>query len=448
MHVKRLLVLPAVLALVVSATAGAAPLLVISVDGMRPDYVTQADERGLKIPYLRAMLKEGAHAQDVVGVNPTVTYPSHTTLVTGVAPAEHGIYNNTPFDPLGANKDGWYWYAVDIKVPTLFDAVTAARQVTANVEWPVTVGARGIRFNIPEYRRAHAPDDVKLLESLARPDGYLAQLEQRLGRYTYNGNEGIADDQVRARFAREILQAEKPYFMTVHLIALDHESHAHGPFSPQANAALEGIDTLIASLARAALSNDPAAVVAVVSDHGFARVTHTLNWRIPFAEAGLVKKDDPDSWKVSLWNAAGTNAAVMLRDPKDAALRARVKAVLEKLRADPNNGVSRVLEGEALKVSGGWPDAAFVLALKPGYVLGGAWSGPLVVTHNGEGGTHGWLPDEPDMRAAFLITGKGIAKGRNLGSIDMRQIAPTFAQILGVRLPGATQPRLPLSVQP
>jgi predicted AlkP superfamily pyrophosphatase or phosphodiesterase len=121
MRMKLLLLLSLWCVPGISVTA--APLLVISIDGMRPDYVTRADEHGLEIPYLRAMMKEGAYAQDVAGVTPTVTYPSHTTLVTGVAPAEHGIYNNTQFDPKGINKDGWYWYATDIRVPTLFDAV-------------------------------------------------------------------------------------------------------------------------------------------------------------------------------------------------------------------------------------------------------------------------------------------------------------------------------------
>src|SRR5580704_1638767 len=69
-----------------------APLLVvISVDGLRPDYVTQADAHGAKIPNLRRFLKEGTYADGVQGVVPTVTYPSHTTLMTGVWPAKHGI---------------------------------------------------------------------------------------------------------------------------------------------------------------------------------------------------------------------------------------------------------------------------------------------------------------------------------------------------------------------
>jgi predicted AlkP superfamily pyrophosphatase or phosphodiesterase len=438
----RLKFLPAVLSLFLATSAPAAPLLVISIDGMRPDYVTQADQHSLKIPYLRQMMREGTYAEGVIGVNPTVTYPSHTTLVTGVAPAEHGIYNNTPFDPTGANKDGWYWYATDIRVPTLFDAVAATHRITANVEWPVTVGAKGIGFNIPEYRRAHTPDDRKLLESLARPDGYLEQLERRLGPYTYNGSEGVADDAVRARFARQIIEDQKPYFMTVHLIAVDHESHAHGPFSTQANAALESIDAMVASLASAALANDSATVVAIVSDHGFAKITHFLNWPIPFAQAGLVKKDHPEAAQVEMWNAAGANSAVMLKDPNDAALRARVAAVLEKLRADPNSGVSKILEGDSLEAAGGWPDASFILALKPGYAMGGAWSGPLVVPNREGNATHGWLPDEPDMHAAFFIAGRGIEKARNLGTIDMRRIAPTFAKILDVELPAARQPPL------
>ena len=93
------------------------PLILISIDGLMPDYVLEADKRGLKIPNLRRLLKEGAFATGVVGVTPTVTYPSHTTLLTGVSPAKHGIVTNTPFDPCSKNMGGWYWYAEDVKVP-------------------------------------------------------------------------------------------------------------------------------------------------------------------------------------------------------------------------------------------------------------------------------------------------------------------------------------------
>src|SRR5262245_37212856 len=79
------------------------PVVLISIDGWKPDHVLEADKHGLKIPNLRRLLREGAYASAVTGVLPTVTYPSHTTMVTGVAPARHGIFANTPFDPLGKN---------------------------------------------------------------------------------------------------------------------------------------------------------------------------------------------------------------------------------------------------------------------------------------------------------------------------------------------------------
>jgi predicted AlkP superfamily pyrophosphatase or phosphodiesterase len=89
----------------------AAPVLLISIDGLHPSYVLEADRHGLKIPNLRRFASEGSYAQGVIAAVPTVTYPNHTTMVTGVAPAQHGIVSNTTFDPTGANRDGWYWYA-------------------------------------------------------------------------------------------------------------------------------------------------------------------------------------------------------------------------------------------------------------------------------------------------------------------------------------------------
>jgi hypothetical protein len=130
---------------VLRAQEKASPLLVmISIDGLRPDYVTAADDHGAKVPNLRRFMKEGAYAEGVAGVVPTVTYPSHTTLVTGVWPATHGILANTTFDPLQKNYQGWYWYAEDIRVETLWDAAAQAGRTTASIQWPVTVGHSGI----------------------------------------------------------------------------------------------------------------------------------------------------------------------------------------------------------------------------------------------------------------------------------------------------------------
>src|SRR5688572_2889357 len=72
-------------------------VLIISIDGLKP--ATYTSPGPAKIPTLRKLAQEGAWADGVIGVLPTVTYPSHTTMITGVLPSVHGIPNNLIFDP-------------------------------------------------------------------------------------------------------------------------------------------------------------------------------------------------------------------------------------------------------------------------------------------------------------------------------------------------------------
>ncbi|MGH9665310.1 MAG: alkaline phosphatase family protein, partial [Bryobacteraceae bacterium] len=352
-------------------------------------------------------MAEGTYASGVTGVTPTITYPSHTTMVTGVWPAKHNILSNQTFDPHFENAGGWYWYADDVRVPTLWQAADKAGIVTASLNWPVTVNAVGIRYLIPEYWRAKTPDDRKLMEAVTRPDGWLRELEEKLGPFTNGSTTTVEADEVRTEYAVEILKEKKPGFMTIHLTALDEAEHETSPFSADSDKTLEELDGMIGRLVAAAMKNDPAAVVAVVSDHGFARTDHRVNLMVPFYEAGLIKpgKRSPvtglptvASWEAEPWMAGGT-AAIMLHDPNDAATRARVKSMLEKLKADPSNGIARVMEGDAIRKLGGFPDAAFVVELKLGYQLGSARIGALV-TPAPSTGMHGYLPDRPEMRAS------------------------------------------------
>ncbi len=89
----------AVVALLPLAAAPDAPrVLLISVDGLKPSSYTDP-AFAARTPNLRRLAQEGVWADGVVGVTPTVTYPSHTTLITGVEPARHGIYDNRILDP-------------------------------------------------------------------------------------------------------------------------------------------------------------------------------------------------------------------------------------------------------------------------------------------------------------------------------------------------------------
>jgi predicted AlkP superfamily pyrophosphatase or phosphodiesterase len=427
--------------------AAAAPVLMISVDGLKPEYVLDADAHGLKIPFLRSLMRGGAYARGVTGVWPTVTYPSHTTLLTGLSPAEHGIYNNLEFDPKNTFANAWYWYAQAIRAPTLWQAAHEAKLSTASIGWPVSVGATAVDFLIPEYWRVARltdvdPSDALLLAAMSRPEGLLQKMQARLGPYMRGNDPSPPGDEIKTRYALDILKTHKPAFMTIHLSSLDEEQHLHGPFSPEVNADLEVIDGQLAQLFAASRANDPKAIALVVSDHGFVQITHKVNLMQPFLRAGLLQTGG--AWKAQPWSGSGM-AAVMLHDPADLQTQAQVRDLLQAMKADPNNGIAEVLERDAVKRRGAFPDASFLIVMKLGYYALADTTSPAVSEVQGTPGSHGFSPDYPEMRAAFFIAGPGIARGRNLGVIDMRQIAPTVAQLLGVRLPAATQP--PLAVQ-
>lgn len=425
--------------------AVAAPLLLISIDGLRPIDVLQAHQRGLELPNLGAFLQRGAHAEGVRGVLPTLTYPSHTTLITGVSPNQHGIGGNLTFDPINKNQQGWYWYASDIRVATLWDAAHAAGLTTANVHWPVSVGAP-VDWNLPQIWRTGTADDRKLLGALATP-GLLPAMEQELGPYADGIDESVAGDETRTRFAVKLLETHKPDFMTVYLAALDHEQHASGPDTPASRAVLERIDGLIGELVAAAQQVHPDGVVAVVSDHGFLPVQQDVNLYRPFIEAGLVtfKNGAVTDWQAMPWNDGGS-AAIVLHDPADASVRARVAALLDQLRHDPAYGIDHVLGHPQLVAQGGTAQAEWFVLFKPGYKMASTPETPLPAASHYRG-MHGYDPALPQMRSTFLLAGKDVPAGRNLGEIDMRDIAPTLARLLGARLPQAQGKALPVATR-
>lgn len=448
---RATLLLTAALGALIAAPAAAEPVLLISIDGLRPGDVIEAKQRGLKIPNLRRFVAEGAYASGVIGVLPTVTYPSHVTLLTGASPARHGVVSNTTFDPKQINYGGWYWYASDIKVPTLWSAAAGTGKSVGNVHWPVSVGAKGVTWNLPQIWRSGHGDDAKLIDALSTP-GLVAELERATGeRYAPGIDESIDGDENRGRFAVKLITTHKPEFVTVYLTALDHEQHAEGPGTAKAHAVLERIDAVVGRLVAAERETHPNAVIAVVSDHGFETIGRETNFFRAFIDAGLITLDAKGAvtgWEAMPWPTGGSVAIVLARQ-NDAALEKRVGDLLAGLKADPANGIAAVIGKAEITRMGGNPQAAFFVNLSPDTTAGGfaGASAPLRGAPKYKG-THGYFPQAANLRSTFLIAGKGVPAGKALGEIDMRAIAPTLAAILGVTLDGAELPPIELAGTP
>jgi predicted AlkP superfamily pyrophosphatase or phosphodiesterase len=229
-----------------------------------------------------------------------------------------------------------------------------------------------------------------------------------------------------------------PQFMTAYFTALDHTQHTFGPDTPEAHAVLERIDTIVGNLIQAADKSDPKTVIAVVSDHGFAPLAHDVNLIEAFTQDGLIRFDNKG--KVSSWDAepwySGGSAAIVLRDSHDTALHLRVKTLLDKLAKDERDGISRILSREEIGKREGNPQAEWYVLFKLGYQMAPEIKEPLLGPSKMHG-MHGYDADLPEMRSTFLLLGKDVPAAKSFGSIDMRDIAPTLAHILGVPLPSA-----------
>lgn len=436
--IRRLMVIFAFCAVLLPAplaqARAKAHVLVISIDGMRPDYVTQADRHGLKIPTLRALLSQSSYAEGVIGVLPTITYPSHTTIVTGVWPIEHGVYGNQEFDPFAEGKNQITEVST-IKVETLWEAAHRAGYTVASVGWPVTTGAKYIDWLLPANAAFEGvdPDGAVSGKSPAglhydNPPGLREQLADSLP----TGRK-LDVDETRYHWQIAVIQRFKPEFMTVHIGNLDHEEHSHGPFSEQANAALELVDGRVRRLIDAERAVYPDAYIIIVSDHGFLPTDNAVSINALFMKEGLINPKN-HTWEAAAYNTGGTSA-IMVRDPTDEGTVAKVEALVKTISADPDHGIGRVLTHEQVLARGGRPDALFMLDAAPGWRF--AIGTTRDVTQVPSTGAHGQMPDHKELRSAFMLSGPDVEKHHDLGVIDMRQIAPTIAEILGVRLPAA-----------
>jgi predicted AlkP superfamily pyrophosphatase or phosphodiesterase len=348
-------------------------------------------------------------------------------MVTGVAPARHGIVNNVVFDPYGKNDGGWYWYASDIRVPTLWDVARDAGCDVANITWPVTVGAP-IRWSFPQVWRSKTDEDDKLLAALSTPE-----LRDEL---RAQGKPLPADhrsDRVRTDAAL-VAVAHRPRLALVYLTDLDTVQHREGPRSPEAWATLETTDRLVGEIVAGASRVSKHLSVVLVSDHGFAPVSIDIHPNVALRRAGLL--DVGANGKVVrydavAWKSGGTAAIVGDRRQHD-----RVRAVFDDLARDPANAIVSVLEGADIERQGGFPGALVVLQAAEGATFDESAADPLVGPSKYKG-THGYDPTRPDMKASLVLWGEGVPRGVELGDARMIDVGPTIAKLAGLSLPNA-----------
>src|SRR4051812_560472 len=218
------------------------PLLVISVDGLDQRYLADRAPLKARIPNIRRLMREGQWSRGIVGVLPTITWPSHTTIISGADPEQHGIRGNRR--PAAEGGD-YYWSVQLLKSRTLLDAARAAGLKAATVTWPVTVDAP-VDYNLPEYfqRRRGGAMDLRAIGGKSTPP----DLVERITAMFPSFPQEWMDDRTRTQAVVWLLKTVRPDLILLHLVDLDSEQHDNGPFTREAAAMLEYTDELIGQM--------------------------------------------------------------------------------------------------------------------------------------------------------------------------------------------------------
>jgi len=418
-------------------------VVVVSIDGLAASYL--ADPKA-DLPTLRELRRQGASAAGMITTFPSVTWPAHTSLITGTRPRSHGVLANTVYDrrsrlPVVYIGDPQLTKDQAIHVPTLYDAAHAAGLKTAAVIWPCTNGARSLDWMIPDSSRPE-PHLQYTTPGLA-DDLKQAGIDiSQLGTWGWQKQYALRRDRLYAQVACFLLETKQANLVLVHLVSTDGVQHLFGPRTFAAYQAVAFEDRCVkqiwSTLQNPAFAGNSA--LFVVSDHGFAEYDKLIQPNVVLKRLGLIDTDPHDNvstrhaWAVP----TGGSAFLYLFDEKAVSRSPEITRALKTLP-----GVESIL-GPAEFTKLGLPDPKensempqLILTTRPGNCFGDAVSGEPVADAGGHKGTHGHRPEAAFMHATFIAAGAGIKPGIRLKTIESIDVAPTIARLLRVPLPSA-----------
>jgi predicted AlkP superfamily pyrophosphatase or phosphodiesterase len=362
-------------------------------------------------------------------------------MVTGALPARSKILFNQP-----ANSKGeWYWYAKDIRVPTLWQKLRENHMTSAALNWPVTVGAE-IDYNLPEmWDIPHPYDRITVARHYTSPDNFIEDMEANAtGKLDtvalYDGS--FLMDENCGRMAAYLITKYKPNFLALHIVAGDNYEHDYGRDADSVRLALEADDRVVGEVLAAidqAKLRDSTAVI-IVGDHGFANINQVMrpNLLIKHLPARFVAAGG-SAFLYPTSGATKEDVANMIRAVNDS---------LNRLPKDKRK-LFRIIARKELDEMGADSAALLALSAEPGLVFSGATT-PHQVTDHGAGtliqqspldgmfypaygGHHGYDPGIPEMHTGFIAFGAGIIKGGHIDHLSEPDIAVLIANLLGLQ---------------
>jgi len=411
-------------------------LVIISLDALG---FRDLREHQAELPILNSLMTGGAWAKAVTGIYPTLTYPSHTTIITGQYPNVHGIVNNTKLQPTRRSPD-WYWYQKDVQVPTLYDLARQQKMTTAAFLWPVTAGSK-ITYNLAEIFPNRIWTNQVLVSLKASSPLFLLEMNHKYG-HLRNGIKQPQLDEFITACAVDTITNKRPNLTMIHLVDMDSMRHRYGVRSKEAMEGLHRLDQhvgqIIEATKKAGTFDDTNFVI--LGDHYQINVDHMIHLNTLFAHKGwLTAHADQtfdNDWSVMAKTADGSTYIYTRDFDQLDELKAAIGEV---------EGVEAIITGDAAAKRGADPTCTLMVEAKEGYYFTDESRRPLVVERvhpdtlgqpDRYHGVHGYDPTKPDYQTTLLFNGPAIKAGARIAEANLVDEAPTFARLLGLHFDG------------
>jgi predicted AlkP superfamily pyrophosphatase or phosphodiesterase len=420
-------------------------VVIISLDGLSTlDYEIISN-----LPNFKEYLTGASYCKKVYTIYPSLTYPAHTTIITGKYPKNHGIINNTLLQPERKKAD-WYWYRKYIKGDTLYDKAIDKGLKTAALLWPVT-GRSEIQLNMPEIFANRPWQNQVTVSLLSGSPAYQFLLNSKFGHLRKGKKEPELDNFVH-QCVLYTIEKKRPNLMLIHYTDLDAQRHHHGFHSKEALEALNRHDKRLGEI-MSTLKNeglyDNSAII-VLGDHSSLDEDKIIRPNILLKKHSFLvtdKKNKIKSWEAISKNCDGSSY-IYLRDKDSIKTIQKVSQQFSNFLTNPlyydckDSGIEAIYTSSEAASMGADPNCALMLEAKKGYYFSDEIEGDLIekLDFNITSGTHytrathGYSPFKSSYTTMFLASGKGIRSGVIVEKMNLVDEAPTLAKLMNLEL--------------
>ena len=397
------------------------------------------------LPHFRAFMKRAAGCERVVSVYPSLTYPAHTSIMTGLYPANHRIVNNHKIQP-EKRKPDWFWQRCYIHGTTLYDEARRSGLKVATLLWPVTGKAR-IRYNLPEVW-ANQPWENQISVSISNgTPWYQVDLYRRFGYMVDGVKQPQLDNFVQAGMLYT-LRRYQPDVLFAHLTDVDTNRHTFGATVPGIQDALGRHDRRLGELFSllGSMGWEQKTNVVILGDHCQKDVSMAVYPNYWFRRKGWLttEKGMVKEWRVLARECDGA-CYIYLKNRRDRELAEEVRRLLCRWKEEERSGLEQFFEQPQIRNMGANGDCAFMLEARDGYFYQNECDVPFRQAGYGSGlhaATHGYLPTKENYQTIFFAAGPDFIPGARIGSMRLVDEGPLLAKVLGVSL-GDTDGRVP-----